>query len=100
MMDTPKKNVSLALIAILLSGCVPNDPVASPEVTVELLGEGYRYKGDVCRIVGESPLTSDLLDDSYDLVGCPDDIALEGNMDGVQELRHIQGYRIFSVPQR
>lgn len=32
---------------------------------------GWRDPNDTCKLIGESPLTGDFLDDAADLVGCP-----------------------------
>lgn len=99
-MNFYKAFLALTLIPALVTGCSSHGRNTSAEITNYLVGEGYRYKGDVCQIVGESSLTADLLDDSYDLVACPADITLVGNIAGAKELRNVQGYRIFSVPHQ
>lgn len=94
----------LSLMAVAVSGCdateVADDAAAdvSP-LTESFLAEGYRYESDACHMVGESALTLEYLDHTADLVACPEDITLVGNIDGAKEVAQMQGYRLFSVPR-
>jgi hypothetical protein len=66
-------------------------------------GDGYRFKGDACRRLGEDAFTNQFLDDSADLVGCPADLENLGVFvidSGAQEVARRDGYVIFSVPRR
>lgn len=62
-----------------------------------LFGEGYPAKGDPCRRVGESAETVDFLDDSADLVGCPDEQSAR-SLNG-KTLKTIDGTILVSVPR-
>lgn len=92
----------LALVpaaALMLSACAPEPaPVTS---SLPFFGEGYRFKGDACRRLGESPATAEYLDHTADLVGCPEDLENLGVFVidyNAQEVARQDGYVIYSVP--
>lgn len=67
-----------------------------------VVGDGYPAKGDPCRIVGESSATSNYLDHTATLVGCPtaaaasEITALLGK--GGKKATEVDGVTLISVP--
>ncbi|MBD3664319.1 hypothetical protein [Sulfitobacter aestuariivivens] len=93
--------VSMFATAALITACSPPPPPVS--TALPLFGEGYRFKGDGCQRVGESPATGEYLDDAADLVGCPEDLENLGVFVidfNAQEVARIDGYVLYSVPVR
>lgn len=91
----------LLVPAVLLAACTPTpEPVTDG---LPLFGDGYRFKGDICRRVGEDDFTNPFLDDAADLVACPEDAENLGVFvidTGAQEVARRDGYVLYSVPVR
>lgn len=85
---------------LLLAACAP-EPITTPS-SLPFFGDGYRFDGDACRRLGEDAYTNQFLDDSADLVGCPDDLENLGVFvidTGAQEVARRDGYVLYSVPR-
>lgn len=93
--------ILMSITALFLAACAPEPaPVTS---TLPFFGDGYRFDGDACRRLGESPQTQEFLDDAADLVGCPEDLENLGVFvtdTGALEVARIDGFILYSVPVR
>lgn len=89
----------------LLSACQRAEPTATdtppqatpPASSLVLFGNGYPTDGAPCRRVGESEATSQWLDHTADLVGCPD--AASASALGGKIVATIEGMTVVSVPR-
>ena len=98
--------VLVSIAAFPLAACggssdasvVATDEVAVISESLAPFGDGYPNAGDACIRLGESAATSNYLDDSALLVGCPSEAsaeALDGDIVG-----NIDGVRLVSIPMR
>lgn len=105
---------STVCIALAVSGCVSlstldygPEPTRStysePEQSGLVAVRPFPNPNDVCQVIGENLLTSNLLDDSALLIGCPKHekgaIAERINDKG-QVVAHARHWTLLSMPQR
>ena len=74
-----------------------NAGMATALEPLPFFGKGYPKPGDPCRRVGESQATVNFLDDSADLVGCPN--AAAASALGGKVVATIAGTTLVSVPR-
>ena len=109
-----KKLVSIIFAALASAGCVsPASLDYGPEPTRSTYSEPaqsglvavrpFPNPNDVCQVIGENQLTSNLLDDSALLIGCPkhENGAITDRInDGGQIVAHARHWTLISIPQR
>ena len=93
--------IAILPISALLFACAPQpEPITG--TALPFFGDGYRFKGDLCRRVGEDDFTGEFLDHTRDLVGCPEDMENLGVFvtdTGAEEVARRDGYVLYSVPR-
>lgn len=87
----------------LLSACAT--PPASESMTrlpegLKMVEKGYPQPGGPCWLLGETYTTSELLDDSADLLACPPDAMNDRRVSSVgRRVGQFEGVILVSVPK-
>jgi hypothetical protein len=109
-------NMRTSLYAVVLAstGCVSvasldhgPEPTrfkyTEPERSGLVAGRPFPSPEDVCQVIGENPLTSNLLDDSAILIGCPKHergAIADRITDGGRVVAHAKHWTLLSMPLR
>jgi len=96
----------VGLVAASLGACASAQPMTTSETFVfpeglKVMEGGYPYVGGPCRLLGETFATSDLLDDSADLLGCPRNAMQDPRVSAAgRVVGEYEGVVLVSVPRR
>ena len=89
----------LGLLAGCATGPVRYTPFVFPE-GLRIMEKGYPYPDGPCRLLGETFATSELLDDSADLLGCPSDAMNDPRVISLgRVVGQFEGVTLVSVPK-
>ncbi len=89
----------LGLLAGCATGPVHDTPFVFPE-GLRIMEKGYPYPDGPCRLLGETFATSELLDDSADLLGCPSDAMNDPRVISLgRVVGQFEGVTLVSVPK-
>ncbi len=92
-------------LAALLSACATAAPSPAPvqgdlSDRLKMVERGYPQPGGPCWLLGETYKTSELLDDSADLLACPREAVRDPRVTSVgRRVGEFEGVIIFSVPR-
>jgi hypothetical protein len=92
-------------LAALLSACTTTlAPAPTPggdlNERLKMVERGYPQPGGPCWLLGETYKTSELLDDSADLLACPREAVRDPRVTSVgRRVGEFEGVTIFSVPR-
>ena len=98
--------IPAALAAASLAACASDPSMTTSEAFVfpeglKVMEGGYPYVGGPCRLLGETFATSELLDDSADLLGCPRNAMQDPRVSAAgRVVGEYEGVVLVSVPRR
>ena len=91
--------VGMGMVAACATEPTREAPFVFPE-GLKIMGEGYPYAGGPCRLLGETFATSELLDDSASLLGCPSDAMQDPRIASIgRVVGQYEGVTLISVPK-